>query len=395
MPDVIDIPKARLISITKLKPHPTNIKKHNAEQITGLAELIKLIGFKDPIVVDKNFTIRAGHARLEAATLLGMKKVPYILADKLSKKQLDAFMIMDNRINESPWDTENLQKMMDELKDFDFSKYNMDFSDLLKETTDMQEDEIPPKPVKPVSKKGEMYQLGKHKLLIDDCTEVANYEKLFGTELVDQLNCDPPYGVDHSDQNENLNAADGGNRITKPIENDNITDYRNFYNSFLRPIKFAEHNTVYVFTGGPELHNMRLSFDDCKLKFSTYLQWIKNNHMLSRQDYKGKFETIVYGWKDRHKFYADDFRTTVLEYDKPAANDLHPTMKPIELIVQLIEDGTAPGALVYDPFLGSGTCIIAAEKTGRKCYGMEKDPAYADVIITRWQNLTGKKAVKL
>jgi DNA modification methylase len=224
-----------------------------------------------------------------------------------------------------------------------------------------------------------------------DSTDSRQVKQLLGDRRVDQLLTDPPYGVNYAAKNEMLNKFDKGNRVQTPIENDNITDYRAFFAAFLGCIPFADYNTVYVFMAGQELHSARLALDDAGIKWGDYLVWLKNNHVLGRKDYNAKHEFVVYGWKGKHKFYGD-FSTTVLEYNKPQKNELHPTMKPVELIARLMADGSTAAALVYDPFLGSGTTLIAAEQLGRTCYGLEIDPHYVDVIIKRWEQLTGKEA---
>jgi DNA modification methylase len=206
---------------------------------------------------------------------------------------------------------------------------------------------------------------------------------------------DPPYGVDYSGKNEFLNKFDKGNHIQKPINNDAITDYRKFFSAFMGLAPLAEYNTVYIFMSNKELHSLRLALDDCGYSWGDYLVWVKNNHVLGRKDYNAKHEFIVYGWKGKHKFYGEASATTVLEYNRPLRSELHPTMKPVELVCKLISDGTPAKGKIYDPFGGSGSTLIAAEQLNRTCYMMELDPGYCDVIINRWEQFTGDKAVRL
>jgi site-specific DNA-methyltransferase (adenine-specific) len=258
---------------------------------------------------------------------------------------------------------------------------------------EVEQDEVPEPPEEPVTKPGDLWILGRHRVLCGDCRVADDVAKLLGNAQVDSLVTDPPYGVDYGAKNDFLNRFDKGNRIQVPISNDAITDYRQFFAEFLSLVPFADHNTVYVFMSGKELHSLRLAAEDCKITWGDYLVWVKNVHVLGRKDYNARHEFVFYGWKGRHRFYGD-FSTTVLEFDKPAKNELHPTQKPVPLVAKLISDGTPQTGVVYDPFAGSGTTLIAAEQLGRTCYAMEIEPRYCDVIIERWQNLTGQKAVR-
>lgn len=310
-----------------------------------------------------------------------------------------AYNIADNRLqDEAEWDFTPLADLLTELDTgaFDLSLTGFDSDELeqmLNYTPagEVQEDEVPEPPEEPVTKPGDIWQLGRHRVMCGDSTDSKQVKQLLGDMRVDQLLTDPPYGVDYAAKNEMLNKFDKGNRIQLPIVNDNISDYRAFFAAFLGCIPFADYNTVYVFMSGQELHSVRLAMDDVGITWGDYLVWVKNNHVLGRKDYNAKHEFVVYGWKGKHKFYGG-FSTTVLEYNKPQKNELHPTMKPVELIARLMADGSTAAALVYDPFLGSGTTLIVAEQLGRTCYGLEIDPHYVDIIVKRWEQLTGKKA---
>jgi DNA modification methylase len=343
--------------------------------------------------------IIAGHQRLKAAGDAGLDKVPVIFLD-FDDTTARAYNIADNRLNEeSEWDFTPLADMLQELDNgsFDLELTGFDLDEIEKlmnwtpEPVKLEEDEVPEPPKDPVTKPGDLWILGKHRLLCGDSTNADHVMRVLCGKHVDQLLTDPPYGVDYGNKNEVLNRLDGGKRIQTPIANDNITNYREFFASFLGVIPYADYNTVYIFMSGQELHSLRLAFDDAGITWSAYLVWVKNNHVLGRKDYNAKHEFVAYGWRGRHKFYGG-FSTTVLEYDKPLKNDLHPTMKPVELVARLMRDGSTKDALVYDPFLGSGTTLIAAEQLGRVSCGMEISPAYCDVIIERWENLTGGKA---
>lgn len=231
---------------------------------------------------------------------------------------------------------------------------------------------------------GDVWSVGRHRLICGDCTNPTIGSAAMGTPI-DQLLTDPPYEYGKRTGNR------GGNKsITKPIANDDaqadaIDDYAVFYAGFLQHVRWAEHNTAYVFSGGRELHSLRIAFDSVGLHFSSYLIWLKNNHTLGRTDYSSQCEFIAYGWNNKHRFYGG-FSSNVLEYALPVKNDLHPTMKPIDLLQRLLHDGSAPGAVVYDPFLGSGSTLMACEATDRICVGVEIDPAYCAVILQRATN---------
>jgi DNA modification methylase len=221
-----------------------------------------------------------------------------------------------------------------------------------------------------------------------DSRDGGDVAALFAGSGADMLLTDPPYGVSYADKNEMLNQYEKGTRIQRPIANDDLDDYERFFGEFLDLVPLRDTNTAYIFMSGRELHPLVLAMQGAGYYASQVLVWAKNNHVLGRQDYSPKHEFIVYGWRGRHRFYGP-FRTSVLEYDRPRQSDLHPTMKPVELLKQLIRDGSPPQALVYDPFLGSGSTLIAAEATGRRCYGMELEPVYAWTAVRRWSEFTG------
>ena len=232
-------------------------------------------------------------------------------------------------------------------------------------------------------------------MLCGDNQDAVMMELLQGNAKITQLNTDPPYGVDYVSKNKFLNEQAKGNRSQIEYANDEINNdlYAMFMN-ICKTINWADYNTFYIFSAGLHLQELRMAIDDCGLKWGDYLIWVKNNHVLGRKDYNAKHEFCIYGWHKHHKFHGP-FRTTLLEYDKPHHSDLHPTIKPIELISQLITDGTKEGDIVLDVFGGSGTTLIASEKTNRVCYMMEISPYFTSVIIERWELETGKKAKKI
>jgi len=326
---------------------------------------------------------------------LGEKEIPCFRMEGLTESEKNTIVIRDNFVSDSPYIQENIEILFKGIDVMDLQPFQMNIEDEFKIKPDVIEElnAVPEVPEEPKSKLGEIYQLGRHKIMCGDCTK--DIHKLLGETKIDQLVTDPPYGVNYSAKNEFLNKIDKGSRIQKNIQNDNIEDYRNFFTGFLSVIPFSDYNTCYIFMAGLHLHELRMAIEDSGITCGDYLVWVKNNHVLGRKDYNPKHEFIVYGWKGRHKFYGKENLTTVFEYDKPLVNDLHPTMKPVEILVKIINDGSSKNAYIYDPFLGSGSTLIACEQTGRTCYGMEIDPAYIDVIIQRWENYTEEKAIKV
>lgn len=386
----------KTVKISELKPHPKNPRVHPDSAIDKLVRSIKEYGWTNPVLVSADGYVLAGHARLKAAEKAGIKEVPVIYLP-LEGAKAEAYLIADNRLqDETDWDLPKLKDLLQELDtgelDLEITGFDMgEIEDLMAQfhvPEEIIEDEAPEPPEEAITKPGDLWILGRHRLLCGDATKKEDVERLMDGKKADSLITDPPYGVDYSGKNEFLNKIDKGNRIQKPITNDDITDYRQFFSAFMGLAPLAEYNTVYIFMSGKELHSLRLAFDDCGYSFGDYLVWVKNNHVLGRKDYNAKHEFIVYGWKGKHKFYGG-FSTTVLEFDRPQRSDLHPTMKPIPLLAKLINDGLPANGKVYDPFGGSGSTLIACEQLNRICYTMEIEPVYCDVIVQRYINLKG------
>ena len=379
--------------LSEFKPHPKNIKKHPKSQIKGIAEAMKLVGFIQPIVIDKKNVIRAGHGRFEAAKLLEMKVAPYVKLEKISKEILDAYMILDNKLSESKYDKENMASILLEIPEFDFEPFSVSL-DEFRPPPEITEDDAPDPREKTDIKIGDIFKLGDHFLLCGDCTNSDDVKKLLSDKTVDSLITDPPYGVDYSEKTKYLHSI-GVGKITAPIQNDVIKNYAEFYKSFLSIIPFSDYNTGYAFQLGMHIHDFRTALDDLNLTWGDYLIWKKSHFVFGRKNYKAQHEFIVYFWKKHHKFHGPNNRSTLLEYKRPTVSKLHPTMKPIALMAQLIEDGTKEGMIVYDPFAGSGSTLIACEQVNRKCYAMEISPIYTQVILDRFEKLTKRKAIKV
>lgn len=249
-------------------------------------------------------------------------------------------------------------------------------------------------------KEGDLFQLGRHRLLCGDCTIKENIDLLMNGKKSDMVFTDPPYNVNYSSKNIFLNSIDKGNHIQMEIKNDKMSD--DYFYSFLLQVFnnmkniLNTYSSYYICCSGISIDIFIQALKKNKFKYSSLIIWNKNNHVLGRSDYNYKHEPILYGWKDRHRFYGNGFfKTTVWDIVKPLKNDLHPTMKPIELIVNAILNSSLENMIVFDGFLGSGSTLIVCEHTNRICYGMEIEPHYCSVIINRWQKYTNKKAIKI
>jgi DNA modification methylase len=381
------------IPISEIIPYSNN-PRINDKAAEKLAKLIKEYGFRIPILLDHENKIIAGHTRLKAAQILNMTEIPVIWLNDLTPEQAKAFRLADNVSHEwSDWNNDLLKNELEELKQLNFNLDLTGFSEI--QLNKILPNSIEEKPlsneIKYQVKKGQIYQLGRHKLMCGDCTTM-DINKLFIDKVANMIVTDPPYGVNYSEKNEFLNAIARGNRNQTPIENDKEIDIRKLIYGFFTNSKLAEHNTIYVFTSGKNIHNVIQAFEDSNFYYSQDLKWIKNNHVLGRLDYNPKSENIIYGWKGKHEFYGG-FQTDVLFFDKPTQSKEHPTMKPIELIKTLITHGSQENGIVYDGFGGSGTTLIACEQTNRICYMMEIDESYCSVIMERFYNLTGIEPV--
>ncbi len=380
-----------------LKPYSKNARTHSTAQIDMLVKSIEQFGFNVPILIDSDNVIIAGHGRLLAAKQLGMDEVPTIYIDHLSEVQKKAFILADNKIAEhAGWDKEVLSAELREvsgifeaeggtIKDIGF-----EHNDILTELDayDSDGDFIGEDTKKQTRiRQGDLLILGRHKVLCGDCTEQKNVDLLLGDETVDSLQTDPPYGVNYGEKEKVLNEYKGyPSKERRDILNDDLQDYQKFFSGFLSKIKFSEYSTIYCWMGTYNLFNLLGVFLKEGIYLSTLLVWVKNQVVLGRADYNQQHELCCfcyYGWKEKHRFYGG-YPSSVLHYDKPLKSQLHPTMKPFEMICQLVRDGSEKGGLVYDPFLGSGTTLIACDINVRRCYGMELDTTYCQVIADRY-----------
>lgn len=379
----------RNISVKDLIPYELNTKKHDKTQINNVAESIKQYGFVQPIVIDKDNVVVIGHCRLLAAKQLKMKEVPCVCVDDLTEEQVKALRIVDNKSNESEWDFDILP---DELAELDLSDFDFDFGiEDEEEETEIVEDEAPEvdEDAEPIAKLGDIWQLGRHRLMCGDSTSIDDVEKLMGGQLADMLLTDPPYNVSY----------EGKTKDHLTIQNDSMDN--DSFRQFLRDA-FTSADAVmkpgavfYIWHADSEGYNFRGACFDIGWKVRQCLIWNKNSMVMGRQDYQWKHEPCLYGWKDgaSHLWASDRKQTTVIDYQKPNASKIHPTMKPVGLFDYQIKNNTKGGDIVLDLFNGSGTTIMACEQNGRVARCMELDPRYVDACVKRWENFTGEKAV--
>lgn len=426
------------VKIEKLKPYENNARTHSEEQVEKISRSIKEFGFINPVLIDSNFGIIAGHGRVLGAKKLGMKEVPCLFVEDLTDEQKRAYILADNKLAlDAGWDDEILREEIKaladldfdvsltgfELEDFDFNQTDIEFEE---DNYDVEEK----LPEIPKAKYGDIYQLGNHRIMCGDSTSQEDIDKLLDGAVMDLCVTDPPYNVNYGSINESGygKERDNGSKIL----NDNMDDesfylfLNAFYTQMMRVLKPG--GAYYIFHADTEGYNFRKALMDAGGQVKQNLIWVKNALVLGRQDYQWKHEPCLYGWKEGagHYFINDRTQTTVFEdkadldklskeelkdmikeiiedktpttiihEDKPLKNDVHPTMKPIKLISRLVKNSSKPGENVIDFFGGSGSTLIACEHLGRNCYSIELDPKYVDVIIDRWETLTGKTAIKL
>lgn len=396
--------KIEMVAVEDITPYKKNAKKHPDEQVEHIANSIKEFGFRQPLVVDKDNVLVIGHGRLLAAKKLGLDQVPCVRADDLTDEQIKALRLADNKTNESEWDFDLLDGELDDIFDIDMDQFGFDLS----ERKEVVEDDYEPiLPLDPKTKMGDIYQLGRHRLMCGDSTCVDDVDALTETQLVDMVLTDPPYNV-------NYEGAAG------KIKNDNLEDseFREFLTKAFSCAKKAlkEGGTFHIWYADSEGYNFRGACMDAGLSVRQQLVWVKNHSTIGRQDFQHQYESVLagenisdeeneesgfepllYGWKDgkRHVWYKKRKEKDVLFFDKPIASKEHPTMKPILLFDYEMKCNTKPGDKVLDLFGGSGTTIMAAEQNDRMAYVMEFDPKFVDVIIDRWEKFTGEKAVRI
>lgn len=424
------------IAIEKLIPYENNARTHSQEQIEKIARSMQEFGFINPVLVDSKLNIIAGHGRILGAKQLGMTEVPCLFIEDLTEEQKRAYILADNRLAEDAgWDKELLRVELDELRklNFDITITGFELDDIAidDDFTIIEDDYEIDTEKEPTSKLGELYKLGNHYLMCGDSTDKADVKKLIGDTEIDLVVTDPPYNVNYGEKATYINKY-GYDFSEKSIKNDNMTDA-----DFLEFLTKAFNNmrqilkpggVFYIWHASGTVLEFETALRNNNMKSRQHLIWNKNTFVLSRQDYHWKHEECLYGWKEGEGHYFVDDRTqstvfeddvdldkmnkdelknllkdlledkvstTVMNENKPTVSEEHPTMKPIKLIARHIRNSSKINEKVCDLFGGSGTTLIACEQLNRQCYMMEFDPKYIDVIINRWEKMTGEKAEKI
>ena len=385
------------VDVSSLIPYARNSRTHSDEQVAQIAASIREFGFNNPVLIDAQDGIIAGHGRVLAARKLNIADVPCIRLSHLTDTQRRAYVIADNKLaTNAGWDAEMLMLEVKDLESAEFDVSLLGFSceelaamapeQIQEGLTD--EDAVPDAPADPVTKPGDVWLLGKHRVMCGDSTSIDAVELLMDGQLADMWLTDPPYNV----------AYEGGTKDALKIQNDSMCNDE--FRQFLRDACVAADAVMkrggvfYIWHSDSEGYNFRGACIDAGWTVRQCLVWKKQTLVMGRQDYHWKHEPCLYGWKDGagHLWAADRKQTTILEFDRPSRNGEHPTMKPVALFEYLMLNNTKGGDQILDSFGGSGTTLIAAEKNGRFSRLMEIDPKYCDVIVKRWQEFTGKQA---
>jgi DNA modification methylase len=386
--------QVELLPPENLKPAVDNPRRHSRHQIATLARAIQAQGWTQPILTDSELVIIAGHARQKAAQKLKLQQVPVIRLSDMDAEQARAARISDNQIALlAGWDQQLLGQQIAELSkaSFDVSVLGFDHRELdrlvrLADPATDNPDEAPSLPEKPVSRLGDLWLMGGHRLLCGDSTDPAAVGRLMDGQQAAMCFTDPPYNVDYA------GTAKGKKR---QIENDALGEQFRAFLDKVCPL-MLEHTRggIYVAMSSSELHTLQAAFTAAGGHWSTFVIWSKSSFTMGRSDYQRQYEPILYGWRkgaDRHWCGARD-QGDVWHFEKPARSDLHPTMKPVGLVERAIRNSSEPGDLVLDLFAGSGSTLIACQRTGRTARAMELDPKYVDVVVQRWEEATGGRA---
>lgn len=407
------------LSIDDIKPYHKNAKKHPQDQVEKIANSIVEFGFNQPIVVDKDNVIIVGHGRLEAGKLLGLKEVPVIKLENISNEQANAYRLADNKLNESDWDK---KLVIEELKELDKAGYDIEVTGFSKDmiiSDEERDDDVPEITETPKTVQGDLYELGDHRLLCGDSTKVEDLEKLMNGQKADMVFTDPPYNADYKGSGKNTSEG---------ILNDKMDDEA--FSSFLGLTFTRMKENIkagggcYVFHSHKTASDFEKALEGVGFMIDTQLIWQKIGGLIGGNHYKTNHEPFYYCSVGKEKiFYGDRMGRTVwdipkniedkikwleriIDKDKAGKNTVwniqkanvneyvHPTQKPVELPARAIINSSKQEDIVLDQFLGSGSTMIACEKTNRKCYGLELDPRFADTIVQRWVNYTGNTKIK-
>lgn len=397
--------KIEMWQVADLAPYVKNARTHPQAQVDQIAASMERFGFTIPMLIAENGTIIAGHGRLLAAVQLGMAEVPVMVARGWSEEDRRLYTLADNRLAEiAEWDPEMLRIEIGELReDFGIEEFDLvgfsaeDLADILPDalidTTGglTDPDDVPEVPETPITRPGDVWVLGPHRLLCGDSTVATDVQKVLGDVKADLCFCDPPYNVDYAG---GVGAEKAGKG--RRIKNDALGDgFGQFLYDACVLINAHTDGAVYICMSSSELRTLQAAFKSAGGHWSTFIIWAKDRFTLGRSDYQRQYEPILYGWPEgvKRHWCGDRDQGDVWNIERPHKNDLHPTMKPVVLVERAIRNSSRKGDLVFDPFGGSGTTLIAAEKTGRHASLIELDPKYVDVIVRRWQDFTGKSAM--
>ena len=384
--------------LNELIPYEKNPRK-NDEAVKYVMKSIKEFGFKVPIVIDKNNVIVCGHTRYKASKKLKLDTVPCIIADDLTDEQIKAYRLADNKVSEkAEWDFDLLNDELNDIFEFDMQEFGFEFEDdEEKPTQEVVEDEVPDVPEEPKAKMGDIYQLGNHRLMCGDSTSVTDVEKLMNGNKADMVFTDPPYGV----------SASGGRSQTKDklgmkaIINDELrnNELTQFLSDFISAMQYKEGASIYICYPWATQKEFTEAIQMNGLKIKNCIIWDKKVFGLNGfKGYRPQYEMIYFCCKDDFEWYGDKAQSNIWQISREINREEqgnHPTPKPIELIAKALNNSSKQEDIVLDVFGGSGSTLIACEQLNRKCYMMELDPHYVDVIIARWEKFTGRKAVKL
>jgi DNA modification methylase len=384
-----------LQSIDALLPYARNSRTHSDEQIAQIVASIQEFGWTNPVLVGSDGVIIAGHARVLAARQMGLAEVPTIVLEHLSDTQRRALVISDNKLSlNAGWNEEMLRAELHALSEENFDLDLVGFTDaelevLLDEPVEATEgqtdaDAAPEAPETAVTVPGDVWLLGPHRVLCGDSTQMDAVEKVLAGGLADMVFTDPPYNVNYA-----------ATTKRRKIANDNLGDgFEPFLYDACSAMLAVTKGAIYICMSSSELHTLYRAFTNAGGHWSTFVIWAKNTFTLGRADYQRQYEPILYGWKDGtdHFWCGARDQGDVWFVKKPVANDLHPTMKPVELVERAIHNSSKTRDTVFDPFGGSGSTLIACERTGRQARLIELEPRYCDVIVRRWEEHTGKLA---
>lgn len=390
MNEKITTTEFQLVDINKLIPYVNNARTHSPEQINKLRSSLREFGFVNPVIIDKDYNILVGHGRISAAKAEGYKEVPCVFVEHMTEAQKKAYIIADNRMAlDAGWDDELLKLEIEDLQamDFDISLTGFDTDEIenLLRIDDVEEDDfdVDEELEKPVfSKTGDLWILGKHRLLVGDSTKAEDIDRLMDGNKANLTVTDPPYNVNYEGK-------------AGKIQNDSLEDSK-FHQFLLDAFSnmhrvMADDASIYVFHADTEGLNFRSAFKEAGFYLSGCCIWKKPSLVLGRSPYQWQHEPVLYGWKQggKHEWFTGRKETTIWEFEKTKKNSDHPTMKPIPLIAYPIQNSSMTGTIVLDPFGGSGSTLIACEETDRKCFTMELDEKYADVIVNRYKEKVG------